>query len=120
MIGRANPALSSTSKTLGRIRAFAICVQFHVNNIVYVMVSNHRDVKGIDARRSWQNRFPEYFFGDFQDRLLGRQDRDTGQQAYDYFEGLGNKARLIRRYVPNGDRGIRTRGHGPSAADPSP
>ena len=31
MIGLASPALSSTSKTLGRIRAFAICVQFHVN-----------------------------------------------------------------------------------------
>jgi hypothetical protein len=30
MIGLASPALSSTPKTLGRIRAFAICVQFHV------------------------------------------------------------------------------------------
>jgi hypothetical protein len=43
------------------------------------MVSNHRDMKGVDARRSQQNCFPEYFFGDFQDRLLDRQDRDVGQ-----------------------------------------
>ena len=47
--------------------------------IVYVMVSNHRDMKGVDARRSRQNCLPEYFFGDFQDRLLDRQDRDVGQ-----------------------------------------
>ena len=44
------------------------------------MVNNHRDMKGVDARRSRQNRFPEYFFGDFQDRLLDRQDRDTRQR----------------------------------------
>lgn len=43
------------------------------------MVSDHRDMKGVDARRSWQNRFPQYFFGDFQDRLLDRQDRDARQ-----------------------------------------
>ena len=42
--------------------------------VVYVMMGDHRDMKGIDARRSRQNRFPEYFFGDFQDRLLDRQD----------------------------------------------
>ena len=43
------------------------------------MVSNHRDMQGVDARRSRQNRFPQYFFGDFQDRLLDRQDWDVGQ-----------------------------------------
>jgi hypothetical protein len=48
--------------------------------VVCVMVSNHRDMKGVDARRSRQNRFPQYFFGDFQDRLLDRQDRDTRQK----------------------------------------
>ena len=43
------------------------------------MVSNHRDMKSVDARRSRQNCFSEYFFGDFEDRLLDRQDRDVGQ-----------------------------------------
>jgi hypothetical protein len=52
-----------------------------MSQVVYVMVSNHRDTKGVDARRSRQNRFPQYFFGDFQDRLLDRQDRDTRQRV---------------------------------------
>ena len=44
------------------------------------VVSNHRDMKRVDTRRSRQNRFPEYFFSDFQDFLLDRKDRDARQR----------------------------------------
>ncbi len=47
--------------------------------IVYVMVGNHCDMKGIDARGSRKNRFPQDLFGDVQDRLLEGQERDARQ-----------------------------------------
>ena len=45
--------------------------------VVYVMMCDHRDMKGIDARGSRQNRFSQNLFGDFQDCLVDGQDRDT-------------------------------------------
>jgi hypothetical protein len=48
--------------------------------VVYVMMGDHRDMKGIDARGSRQNRFSQNLFGDVQDCPLNRQDRDTRQR----------------------------------------
>jgi len=39
--------------------------------VVYVMMGDHRDMKGIDARGSRQNRFSQNLFGDFQDCRVG-------------------------------------------------
>ena len=44
----------------------------------HVMVSSHRDMKGVDARRSLQNHFPQYFFGDFNDST-SRISSSTGR-----------------------------------------
>ena len=48
--------------------------------VVYVMMGDHRDMKGIDARGSRQNRFSQNLFGDFQDCLVDGQARDARQR----------------------------------------
>ena len=48
--------------------------------VVYVMMGDHCDMKGIDACGSRQNRFSQNLFGDFQDCLVDGQDRDAGQR----------------------------------------
>ena len=48
--------------------------------IVYVVVGDHRDMKGVDARGSRQNRFLQDLFGDIQYRCLDGQERDARQR----------------------------------------
>lgn len=67
------------------------------------MVSNHRDMKGVDARRSRQNRFPQYFFGDFQDRLLDREDRYVLQSLEAALSEGGITISRFIEYVLRGD-----------------
>ncbi len=70
--------------------------------VVYVMVGSHRDMEGIDARRSWQNCFSQDCFGDVQDCLLDREDRNARQRL----EAALSEGRItISRFVEHVLRG---------------
>jgi hypothetical protein len=70
--------------------------------VVYVMMGDHRDMKGIDACGSRQNRFSQNLFGDFQDCPFNRQDRDTCEHLE---STLGQGGITIRRLVEHVLRG---------------
>ncbi|MEI6504549.1 MAG: ATP-binding protein [Planctomycetota bacterium] len=57
-------------------------------------------MKRVDARRSRQNRFPEYFFGDFQDFLLDRKDRDARQRLEAALSKAGITISRFIEHVP--------------------
>ena len=66
-------------KNLGKDSCIRDMRTIPLQKIVNVMVGDHCDMKGIDGRGSRENRFPQDFFGDVQDRLLEGQERDARQ-----------------------------------------
>ena len=70
--------------------------------IVYVVMSDHRDMKGIDAGRWRENGFSQDLVGNVQDRLVDGQERNARQQ----FESALSKSGIaIGRLVEDVLRG---------------
>jgi hypothetical protein len=70
--------------------------------VVYLLMSHHGDMQGVDTRRSWQNRLSQDLFGNAQDCPLNRQDRDTCERLE---STVGQGGITIRRLVEHVLRG---------------